>query len=459
MPGTGDTKMLIIPVKLTDSDTYISNYENVRQDIHTAFFGTNEQVGWRSVKTYYEEESKGLVSINGITSNWYVSDLASTDCGTGTNITDLKTKAVEWFFDNNPSENRKSYDSDNDGYLDGVCLIYGVPDYRTGDFKWKGSDNLWAMVITGGGQSKNVDKPVSCKYMWASYDVIYPTKAKALERTGKSDYSYPGRYDYSTPSYLEFDTRTLIHESGHMFGLSDYYSSSEDSVYYAGHSNIQTLNFLSHDPYSVMIYGWAKPYVPEFTQTITINDFQSDHEFILLRPTVSLDLSPFDEYLLIDLYAPTGLNKYYSVDHPLIYGDTTEADLTTPGVRIWHVDSRLATKASSYLDITTDPTVGKTARIADNTYSRDDMLPEAYDEFVELELVRNNTEIELRDLSYNYYTDYFYPGDIFDMETFKKQFANGTKLDCGLDLGWTIRVDGIYKTATGYSADITVTKL
>ena len=42
MPGEGTTKMLVIPVKFTDSDTYISNYENVRQDINTAFFGTNE---------------------------------------------------------------------------------------------------------------------------------------------------------------------------------------------------------------------------------------------------------------------------------------------------------------------------------------------------------------------------------------------------------------------------------
>ena len=46
-----------------------------------------------------------------------------------------------------------------------------------------------------------------------------------------------------------------------------------------------------------------------------------------------------------------------------------------------------------------------------------------------------------------------------DIKKFKKQFANGPKLDSGLDLGWTIRVDGIYKTAAGYSADITVTKL
>ena len=460
MPGEGTTKMLVIPVKFTDSDTYISNYENVRQDINTAFFGTNEEVGWRSVKSFYEEESKNEVTITGVTSDWYESGKSSTDCGkVSSTIANIKDNAIDWFFAANPSEDRKSYDSDHDGYLDGVYLVYGAPDYVTGGYEWEGKSNMWAMVITGGMLATDVNNPISSKFMWASYDMIYPTKASALERTGKSDYSYSGRYESSAPSYLGLDTRTFIHESGHMFGLMDYYSSTEDSVFYAGHSNIQTMNFLSHDPYSVMLYGWAEPYVPEFSQTITINDFQQDHEFIMLRPTTSMSCSPFDEYILIDLYAPTGLNEYFSVDHPLIYSDTTKEDLTTPGVRIWHVDSRLATKDSGYLDITTNPTIGDVSRIADNSYSRDKYLPEAYDEFVELELVRNNPEAELRTLSYNKYTDYFYPGDTFDMETFKKQFANGNKLDSGLDLGWTIKIDGIYKTTTGYSADITVTKL
>ena len=78
---------------------------------------------------------------------------------------------------------------------------------------------------------------------------------------------------------------------------------------------------------------------------------------------------------------------------------------------------------------------------------------------MELELLRNNIDAELRALSHNKASDLFLAGDTFDMATFYKQFANGTKLDNGLDLGWTIKVDGIYKTIDGYSADITVTKL
>ena len=35
----------------------ISKRENVREDIQTAYFGTNDETGWRSVASYYFEES------------------------------------------------------------------------------------------------------------------------------------------------------------------------------------------------------------------------------------------------------------------------------------------------------------------------------------------------------------------------------------------------------------------
>ena len=457
MPTKGDVKMLVIPVKFNETNNYIANYSNVRSDINDMFFGTNEKVGWRSVETFYEEESKGLLNIIGKTSDWYDSGLSYKDCFDADNIAQLRTDVTEWYFTNNPTEDRKSYDADHDGFIDGLCLIYGCPDYMTGDFDEPGASNLWAMVRTMGVQP-NVNKPVSIKFMWMSYDTMYPTKAKALERTGKSDYSESDKYgNASNRDYLTLDTRTAIHESGHMLGLFDYYSSTESNGFPAGHSNIQTLNILSHDPYSLLQYDWANPYIPEFSQTITITDFQDNHDVIMLKPNHGLVNSTFDEYILVDLYAPTGLNKFYSVDHPMIYGPNGKKDdLTTVGVRIWHVDARLLTRESGYTEFTTDPTIPSSFYIS-NSYDEDNS--EVYREFYELKLVRNNPDITYRELSYNVKSDYFYAGDTFDMSKFPKQFANGTKLDSGLDLGWSISVDGIYQTGDKYTADITVTKL
>ena len=459
LPTLGETKMLVIPVRFTDSDEFITNYNYVREDINTTFFGTNEELGWRSVKTFYEEESKGLVTIGGLTSEWFEPGISYKDCYNTTNIYKLRDDAVEWFFSTHPSEDRKSYDADHDGYLDGLVLIHGCPDYSTGQLQGEGAGNLWAMVKSFNDKNPDLEKPSSVKFMWASYDYIYPSKAKALERTGKSEYSEPGRYSTTGYTFWTLDVRTFIHETGHMFGLNDFYSTTEDGIYPAGHTNIQTLNFLSHDPYALLQYGWANPYIPEFTQTISITDFQDNHDVIMLKPNNSAINSTFDEYILVDLYAPTGLNKFNSVDHPIYYGPgpRDQKDLTTVGVRIWHVDARLLTAASDYTEFTTDPTNGKTKMSISNSYYEE--APENIREFLELELIRNDTEIDYRHLSYNKWTDYFYEGDEFDMTKFPKQFANGTKLDSGLDLGWSIKVDGIYQVGDKYSADITVTKL
>ena len=457
MPTRGDVKMLVIPVKFKETDQYIANYANVKEDINATFFGSNDRVGWRSVETFYEEESKGLINIIGKTSDWYDSGLSYKDCYDSSVIAQLKADATKWFFDNNPSEDRKSYDADHDGRIDGLCLVYGSLDYRTGDLEGEGASNLWAMVRTIGNERPDVDKPVSCKFLWASYDNIYPTKAKALERTEKSDYSEDDKYN-SGPAYLTLDTRTMIHETGHMLGIFDYYAATDGGAPFpAGHTNMQTLNFFGHDPYSLLQYDWADPYIPEFSQTITITDFQDNHDVIMLKPNNGLVNSTFDEYILIDLFAPTGLNKFNSIEHPLYYGTALKKeDLTTVGVRIWHVDARLLTKESDYKEFTTVPEKGAEYRISNSYYEDDDP---AYREFYELKLVRNNPDIDYKSLSYNVKSDYFYEGDEFDMSKFPKQFANGTKLDSGLDLGWSIKVDGIYQTGDKYSADITVTKL
>jgi hypothetical protein len=115
------------------------------------------------------------------------------------------------------------------------------------------------------------------------------------------------------------------------------------------------------------------------------------------------------------------------------------------------------TASSDYTEFTTNPTAEKVGmRIGNSYYENDDPI---YREFLELALIRNDTEIDYRHLSHNKAADYFYAGDEFTVSKFSKQFPNGTKLDNGLDLGWTIKVDGIYQVGDKYTADITVTKL
>ena len=54
-PCSGNPKLLIIPVWFKDSGTFINadKKDVVRSDIETAYFGTNEETGWRSVKSFH----------------------------------------------------------------------------------------------------------------------------------------------------------------------------------------------------------------------------------------------------------------------------------------------------------------------------------------------------------------------------------------------------------------------
>ena len=457
LPKSGSPKMLIIPVKFTDTNNYITNYDNVRQDINTVFFGNSDDIGYESVRTYYEKESFNKVSLTGTVSDWYACGRSSNEIVNATAAETLKNNAIDWYFDNNTDDSFKNYDTDNDGYLDGVVLIYGAPDYVTGDL---GDERrvMWASVASNTGISNSHTRPVACGFMWASYDFMYPTGEKAMSRTGKSKYSYAAHVN-SKMTFMKFDPFTYIHETGHMFGLSDYYSYSENEKFYAGDANMQSASLLTHDPYSLMLFGWADPYIVDDEATISIGGFVDTHDFIMIKGSNSSKNSPFDEYLLIDLYTPTGLNKYHAIDHPSIRGTGgTLEDLAYAGVRIWHVDARLSNRNRNYSvsDLTNDPTTNGASYIVDNslgTYTN-----AAYDGYVELTQIRNDPTKHLRQLSYNRKEDLFQSGDSFDQDTFSRQFANGNKLDNGSSLEWKVKVDLVMKTGEGYIADITVSK-
>ena len=72
-PSIGTAKLLIIPVWFSDSTTFIDSgkRETVRSDIEKAYFGSQSDTGWHSVKSYYEKESLGALTLTGTVSQWY----------------------------------------------------------------------------------------------------------------------------------------------------------------------------------------------------------------------------------------------------------------------------------------------------------------------------------------------------------------------------------------------------
>ncbi|MDY6431031.1 MAG: Ig-like domain-containing protein [Bacilli bacterium] len=448
---TDNAKILVIPVWFTDSNKYIStsSRDKVRSDIEKAYLGSKEETGWHSVKSYYEEESLGQFTLEGTVSSWYecgksVSNYASLSTG-GNNTTDLVKTASDWYFNNNKSESRADYDRDSNGYLDGVLLIYGAPDYHTGFNSSNSYSNLWAYCYWEQETSyKSVSSPGPNVFFWASYDFMYDSST-SYSRTGSTSY---GGGDCS---HCTVDAHTFIHEMGHVLGLDDYYDYGSNQYNPAGGFSMQDYNVGAHDAFSTMAYGWAHPYIPTESCEIELNPFVSSHDMILLTPSWNSFNSPFDEYLLLELFTPTGLNSF---DCTYAYNGRTQGP-NKVGIRLWHVDARLAYCNStdyrgepvfSASQLTTNPLYkcqyGVTQAFT-NTYGDDDygsVLGRDYHKYDLLHLVRNNQSVDYKTKSDLSGSDLFGNGSSFSMSSFSKQFATTGKLDSGKDLGWSFSV-------------------
>lgn len=448
----GEIKVAVIPIWFMDSPLRAVDKVKTRKMIDDAFFGSPKDIGWHSVKSYYEKESMGQLKISGKTSYWFDYFGNSTDFYTRSSITDNVLKeATEWFFASNPNENRADYDADKDGYLDSVSFIYSTQDYYTLDLD---SNNMWAYKSSITSPSANVGKPGLNVFFWASYDFL---KGSANIRENNA---------------LKFDTSTFIHEFGHTFGIVDYYDYNHQYSP-AGGFSMQDQNVGGHDPYSVMSIGWADPYIPTESMTIQIGAFQSTHDLILLTPEWNTYDSPFDEYLLLELYTPTGLNEFHDTDKGAndgYYHHTWPSELAKTGIRLWHVDSRLTYRQEYIM-----PPWSKNL-ICDATYP---LAQLAMSNTYHVEGGRNEYCSPLGSGYYNYnlleciqydgglseYTGYYYNQSLFvagkgfslverepeyDEETGRWQyFANSTqfvnegKLNSGKDLGWAFVVESI----------------
>ena len=470
-PSKGKAKLLVIPVWFNDSTTFIhaSKRDDVRSDIQAAYFGKNTDTGWRSVKTYYEEESNNTLKLDGTISDWY-------ECGSSYSYykidnsrdktTSLVKNATNWYFDTfNTSDKRTDYDCDKDGILDGVMLIYGAPALKGSAGHDEDCDNLWAYCYWTQEQSaKNIVKPGVNAFFWASYEFMY-SKERAKTRTGTNH----GSGD--TSNGVTIDAHTYIHEMGHMFGLEDYYDYSDFKYSPAGGFSMQDRNIGGHDPFSSYSLGWSKAYIPTSTMNIDLKPFTSSGEIIVLSPSWNEYNSPFDEYLILEYYTNDGLN-YFDSAHPYM-GDASNFPTGSqePGIRLWHIDARLlyaspGSASFSASRMTTNPKINnyRVTTLCTNTYDdgrvSDDYLAkldeERYYKMNLLELIRNNTTMYSPSTTNKNMTSesLFKVGDSFAMGRYKRQFQNGDKFNNGKSLGFTFQVNALN---SGY-ASITVTK-
>lgn len=337
MPAVGDVKILVIPVQFTN--TKFANVEETKKILNEAFFATSDETPWESLSSYYEKASFGKLHISGVVTDPYTYEKADTEVDdSNTNISrEIAVKAVAWLKEN--GMDMKEYDADKDGYIDGIQIVYNTSHLTPSGASGTGSDNsTWWNYTTNAGGSANVNNPGARRMFWSRWDYVtnayYAQSEKGLSLNGK-----------------KVDAHTIIHETGHMMGAPDYYSYDKTEGP-AGCVDMMDNNVGDHNAYTKMFFNWVAPKVVDGSSdnfTVTLNSYVETGEFLLVpKSSTGWNGSPYDEYLIIEYYTPTGVNEMDSTGYPEWQQASTSGSnayghggtYEKPGIQVFHVDAR-----------------------------------------------------------------------------------------------------------------------
>lgn len=215
------------------------------------------------------------------------------------------------------------YDLDNDGYIDGICINFAGMN--------EGRDSIWwSHVAWYQGLSKGQDEIENQESdLWdgvkAANYMLFHTQIDA---------------ESGTVNITDNEGhRTLIHETGHMLGLDDYYN-FEDSSKGIQTEDMMCYNEGEHNGFSKWLLGWIDE---EQIQWVTKDSIEENGEKISLVPISTEQPKATDK--LIAVITPSKENdtdaiysEYFVVEYDK-YGVGNYKGKT--GFRVFHVDAHL----------------------------------------------------------------------------------------------------------------------
>ncbi len=298
LPSIGFPKVLVIPINLDDNNAT----NEVLNDINTVFNSENSE--FESVKLYYKKSSYGKLDLTFDILDWYKPSNSAFYYSTikQNNMDGSKILLLEALNSLDDKIDYSDYDYDNDGYIDGVIMVYNNEVDH---------DFYWAYVQ---GSIEN-------KWNNEKFDNLY--------------INYFGLFG----SELMYKNNNItsekyIHEVGHLLGLDDYYNLTDsnrenNSMFYTTMMDYNNSDLLTIDK---LLLGWINPTVISGSGEVELNlsSFVLTGKCLLITKNNINDI--YNEYFLIDFYTLDGLNQYKSniISNGINYG-----------VRIIHVDATL----------------------------------------------------------------------------------------------------------------------
>jgi len=306
LPNTGDVNVLVLPIYFT-GHTFPTNYKDT---LDKAFNGTSEDTGWESLNSYYYKSSYGKLNLTATILDAYNVGTYNSKAKQDSGLDYQYILEVISYYDSTIDYSK--YDSNNDGYIDCLYLIYSTPYNTTSD------DSIW----------------------WAfTYEYYEEENEEEVKFDGKGlDYYMFFSYEFFNDSLedgteININCETVIHETGHALGLDDYYDYTSETSPYGGigGGDMMDYNVGDHNAYSKAILGWINPTVViDKSGEYTLGSFGATGDAIIIAK--EWDDSLFTEYYIIDFYTCDGLNEAQKGQNGLF---------STNGIRIYHVTATL----------------------------------------------------------------------------------------------------------------------
>jgi M6 family metalloprotease-like protein len=349
-PSVGHTKLLVIPIGFSDTPAFTTSEISA---IQNAYFGEATSTGWQSLASYYKTSSYGKLLFEGKVVSPYTYSMDSKSFQDAYNLsagalTTLINSALTYAYQQGISPT--DFDSDGDGYIDGLELVYKTtqPNYReTKDDK----SSIWWCFTSSLGKVASVSNPQPNRYFWSLFSFI--------------------QNGFYNP---DIDVHTLAHESGHMLGLNDYYSydrkNASPNEYPLGGADMMDMNVGDHNAYSKYLLGWIQPKYIDGSASdfnLTLKPFETSGDCLILKDTKTdpWNGTPYDEYLMLQYYTPTELNAIDSDG----YQEWTSGDyqgktghggtFAKSGLQVFHVDNRVVNFNGSIYSSSTNKLVSE----------------------------------------------------------------------------------------------------
>lgn len=300
MPSIGVAKPVVLLVDFPDHRRPRLVEKN---DIQKGLFSLDN---YGSLSSYYFRSSYGRLKIEGEVLDWY---RAKNNRNSYT-PEDIMKEALQYHISNGLDIDK--YDSNNDSIIDSVIVI------------WAGSLD-----------SSNFNYNGAFRSVWRRIDQPFKKNIEG--------YIYvPGLTIYSIVKPIDITTTSLIHETGHLLGLSDYYSYDREEKLNndlsftggaleggLGTMDMMDSNIGDHNAYSKYMLGWIDP--------IVVDDIKNIDKVLKLRST-----SIYQDAIFIKLRNEKSLlNELFVVELITKDHNFSSLHLENSVIRIMHVDSRM----------------------------------------------------------------------------------------------------------------------